>query len=326
MIRKSVVSWLVILVLLSINLLGCNDSKTSNDKRDIQCSLQVDSISNNSKIKDLGKPSNLEILNGIKGFQFGMNISALHQCVSVTQENGGFIEARYQKGFAFQGIIWPTVELYFIDNELVGIELTGKVHLTDNNFKAKDNGGNPYFVQKNFSNLLGLPNSKPLSIEKKEVIKTVLQMTEDWRNEKPKRENLQELIIEMNNINNSGWKTTYLRNTNVSNTFVNVPLEYYSFITLSCAWKSQRYLTIEYTRDRSLDLSSNVIKNVGNTVKNINTDYYFEDIWTITISSFVNIETSGIIAKYKNDIMLLEELKKKHKDSEDNKKELIKGF
>lgn len=345
--KKSTNKYVVaqVIIILCLQLTSCNYfEKKSNAKPIDNCILLVDSMSNSAKIKEIPNVQNLEILNGIKGFQFGMSSKLLRECITLEKLDNQFSLGIYQNPFSFQGIEWPTVLLTFKNDKLIGIELNGKVKNKTGQvfdkvpvlYYGTADDGSPYILHKNFTTLLGNPNYKALTIVEKDLNKKLLYMTYNYTDKKPIRENLSTLLKNMSQtLKESPNKliidlslnelTKNLENRDKPQA-VKVQLEYYNSLKLSSSWESSHFLRIDYARQRFVDTPApQTRKYNGNTVAAYsNCDY--EDTWDINISMFVDRSLFDSIIRIREQNILQKTKGKTQKENIENTKRIIDGF
>ncbi|WP_146260716.1 hypothetical protein [Breznakibacter xylanolyticus] len=324
------------ILLCLLQLISCNSfEKKSLATASDNCVLLVDSISNSYKIKEIGNVQNLEILNGLKGFQFGMNSKLLHECITLERIDNQFSVGFYQNSFSFQDISWHTVLLAFEYDKLIGVVINGKVGIKTCEFLSTANEGSPYVLQRNFIKLLGLPNYKPLTIVDKKLSNTSLFMTYNFKDKKPTRESLSSLLSDLSHTQQeSSINPIQVYISDLTRDFTNrekpqackLQLEYYETLKMTSSWESSIFLKIDYARNRMIETSvAEMRKYNGETVVAFS-DYNFNDTWDINISMFANRGSFNSFNRVNEQNILKKAVEKAKNENFANTKKLIDGF
>ena len=325
-----------IFICLCLQLISCNSfEKKSLTKASDNCVFLVDSISNSSKIKVIGNVQNLEILNGIKGFQFGMSSKLLNECIILSKLDNQFRCGVYQNSFNFQGINWPVVLLVYENDKLIGVELSGKVVINNGVIFSSANDGSPFILQRNFNKLLGFPNYKPLTIVEKDLRNTSLYMTYDFKDKKPIRESLSSLLAKLSHTElETSSNPIQISISDIANNYENhnkpqaykLHLDYYESLKISSSWESSTFLKIDYTRNRIIDTPVSAVRKYnGNTVVAYSS-YNYNDTWDINISMFENRSLYNSFKRIREQDILQKAKEKAQNENIENSKKIIDGF
>jgi hypothetical protein len=300
-----------------------NDSNQNNKSPSnipLSC-LEIKRNYKNVKITELGKLSNLKLLNGIKWINFENPIYYYANCLSNIETIEDFIIGNIND-FDFLDKIWD-VEIIAYKGHII------KITLNSNSKSFKNEISEVNSIRNDFIKLLGKPKDElpRISEQLKNELTAYVITTEDEvrinqnsikiRNElinyhktKPKTSfTLDEIMSSINDPANEKYSNPSKYHKNIKGYF-----NYYSLLSFEDIWENELYLKCTYKRTSSLDIVS---KDNKKMLSKLMSGYIFKTNWMPVIEIYREKKYKNI----ENTLLSLKEQESNEKILNENKLE-----
>lgn len=282
-----------------------------------------------NEITELGKPSNLELLNGFKWLKFNNQLSDYENCLSKTETLEDFTVGNIVN-FEFLEKSW--IADIIAHNGTI-IKITLRIPYSSE-FKISETNA----IRNDFVKLLGSPNLKTLGITDQKKIERTAYVTTifDAPRIYEKSSSIREELKEYHKRKNSGGITKQDLDDALSGAENNSPImerlnnpheykktiegyfNYFENISFQDIWVSKLYLKCTYTRTSKLVIGS----EYGSIITN---GYYFKESWNPLIELYCNEDAINLEKKL-DSLKKQAQQQKVKEDNERTDKEFLKKF